>query len=259
MRKLSGKKWLKRFLIGVTICFFLLFLFIMLFANRFVEPILRDRIHTLIIQGSDSLYTYQLGNLSTNFFGGNVEVENLHIRIDSNHYRRLLAENALPSLTMQMDLQHGHIRGISLISLLFGKKIKIDEIQSKEADVKLSRHVRKANVTSATVPLWKSIQPTIKSISIDKVDFNGIKLLYRNADTSEAIKLQFDRCEAFFKDIRIDSLASLDTSRIAFAKSMDIKFNDLKFRTPDSSYKMKAEIIHYSSAKKYLEIQDFKL
>ncbi|RYF83280.1 MAG: hypothetical protein EON98_10475, partial [Chitinophagaceae bacterium] len=32
-------------------------------AHFYVEPVLRKRLHTLIIEGSDSLYTYRLGAL----------------------------------------------------------------------------------------------------------------------------------------------------------------------------------------------------
>lgn len=247
-----------------TVKYFLLFCvlafaFLLFFINRFLEPMLKDRFHTLIVQGSDSLYKYELGSLNANFFGGNVEVENLHIRIDSLRYRQLAAANALPALTMQLDLQRGHIRGLGVVSFLFGKKIKISEILSREADIKLSRHIRNLNLRPNTTPLWQAIQPVIKSISIDRINLDGIKLLYRNADTSEAIKLQFDRCVALFQNILIDSAASADTSRIAFARSISMQFYDLKFRTPDSSYKMKADLIDYSSDKKRLEIKDFKL
>ena len=244
----------------ISFLLLLLFLFLLFFANRFVEPVLRDRLHTLIVQGSDSLYYYKLEKLSANFFGGNVEVENLHIRVDSNRYYKMLNENSLPSLTMQLDLLHGSIEGLGVFSLIFGKKIRISEVVSKEADIKLSRHIHKDGLEHTNVlPLWKAIQPDIKSISIDKIDLDGVKLLYRNADTSESVKLQFDRCEALFNDILIDSAASADTTRMAFAKSLSMQFYDLKFRTPDSTYKMKAELISYSSVNKELQVNDFKL
>jgi hypothetical protein len=247
--------------IKITFLFLLLiFFFLLFFANRFVEPILRDRLHTLIMQGSDSLYYYKLEQLNANFFGGNVEVENLHIRVDSNRYFKMLREDALPSLTMQLDLQKGRIEGLGVFSLIFGKQIKIAEILSQEANIRLSRHVHKDSTkTSNVLPLWKAIQPTIKSISIDKINLDGVKLLYRNADTSESVKLQFDRCEAVFKNIKIDSTATTDTSRIGFAKELFMQFYDLKFRTQDSAYKMKAELISYSSVNKTLRVKDFKL
>jgi hypothetical protein len=68
------KRSLRRFIIILSAFLLFIFCFLMVVAERFVEPILRDRLHTLIIEGSDSLYTYKLGNLDASFFGGNVEV-----------------------------------------------------------------------------------------------------------------------------------------------------------------------------------------
>jgi hypothetical protein len=237
-----------------------LFILLLIFVNRFIEPVLKDRLHTLIIQGSDSLYTYTLGKLNANFYGGNVEVENLQINIDSNRYQYLRARNALPSLTMQLSLQRGHIKGVGIIDLLFGKKIRVEEIMSKQADIKLTRHVhRRNNVTEEHLPVWKAIQPNILSIFVRKIRLDGIKMLYKNADTSESVKLQFDRCDALFENILVDSAAAFDTTRIGFTKEISMKFNDLKYRTSDSTYKMKAEWIKYSSKDRTLEVDSFKL
>lgn len=235
------------------------FICLLIFVDRIIEPILKDRIHTLIVQGSDSLYTYKLGKLKANFFGGNVEVQDLQIDIDSNRYEELRRVNALPSLTMQLSLQRGHIKGLGIFDLLFRKQIKVEEIMSTEANVRLSRHVRPRHEVEAHIPLWQAIEPKIQSIHVNRISLNGIRLLYKNADTSESVKLQFDRCDALFKDIQIDSAAAADTSRIGFTKSIFMKFNGLKFRTEDSLYKMKAKEIVYSSTDRMLEVDSFKL
>ena len=126
-------------------------------------------------------------------------------------------------------------------------------------DIRLLRHVRNNNIPTNTQPLWKMVQPTISSIAVNRINLDGIKLLYKNADTSDALKLQFDRCIGLFDDIRIDSAASADTARIGFTKSINLQFNDLKFRTPDSSYKMKADVISYSSRARAFEVVNFKI
>src|SRR5438067_6593199 len=143
MPSLSKRKIYKRLLIYAATILFSLYIFLLIYADKFVEPILRDRLHTLIIQGSDSLYTYSLGRLKANFFGGNVEVENLQINIDSNRYEYLREKNSLPSLTMQLSLRRGYVKGVGIISLLFGRKVVVSEIMSKDANIKLTRHIRK--------------------------------------------------------------------------------------------------------------------
>lgn len=255
----SNKRRWARIMAGAVAGAVVLIGIALFFANRLVTPMLRSRLHTLIIQGSDSLYRYQLGSLDANFFGGNVAVENLHIRVDSARYLQLKAAQALPPLTLQLDLQKGYIKGLNVFSLLLGKRIAINEIGSREANVRLSRHVRLQEGPRNNLPLWKALQPVIRSIHIKRINLNGIKLLYRNADTSESLKLQFDRCEARIEDVRIDSAAAADTARLGFARYITLNFRDLKFRTPDSSYKMKAEGIVYSSRNRYLELTGFKL
>lgn len=251
--------WYKKLMIVITVIFLSAFIILLIFVDRFVEPILKDRIHTLIVQGSDSLYTYHLGKLKANFFGGNVEIQDLEINVDSIRYNKLRSINALPSLTMQVNLQRGRIKGLGIFSLLFLKKINVQEIMSADANIRLSRHIHPRHVQEATLPLWEAIQPKIKSIYVDRIRLEGIKLLYKNADTSESVKLQFDRCDALFKDIRIDSASFADTTRVGFTKSIDMKFRGLKFRTEDSLYKMKAKEIVYSSTERKLEIDSFKL
>jgi hypothetical protein len=240
---------------------FVAFLFIglMIVAQFLIVPILKNRLQTLIVQGSDSLYTYTLGNLDASIFGGNVELENLQVSLNNARYQQLKENNELPPFTIQLNMIKGEIKGVAIFSLLFEKKILIDKIITTDANLRLLRHLNKGKSEARkNVPLWKSIQPAIKSIAIENINLDGVKLLYRNADTSASLKLQFDTCHAVFNNFLIDSSSSVDTSRIGFSKSMSLRFSDLKFRTADSMSKMKAEIITYSSESRLLEIANFK-
>lgn len=230
-------------------------------SNVYIEPVLRKRLQTLIVEGSDSLYTYTLGDLQVNFLGGNVSLHQLRIAVDSNKYNRLQRINKLPSLVMQLNLNNARIKGLSIFPLVFSKKIFINEISSRDADIKIYRYLKEKDTVQRTgevPPLWKAIRPKINDVAVDRISLNGIKLLYKHEEGSEA-KLQFDRCDALFEDIRIDSAALHDTSRISYVKNFSLRLNDLKFRTTDSTYKMKAEWITYNSADRLLQVEAFKL
>jgi hypothetical protein len=234
---------------------------VVLLANFYVEPVLRNRLQTLIVEGSDSLYTYTVGDLHVNFFGGNVGVHDLHVTVDSNKFKRLKAARDVPPMVLELDVNNAHIKGIGIFSLVFGKKIIIDEISSQDANIRLSRYLNRndtAVTTTEKMPVWKAIQPNIKEVAVNKIKLNGIKLLYKNEEGSEG-KIQFDRCDAQFENIRIDSAAVLDTSRLGYVENFSFKLNDLKFRTTDSTYKLKAEWITYNSANRLLEVDSFKL
>lgn len=262
VEKFRFRKRLKRaifILAGALLAFLAL---VVLLANFYVEPSLRKKLHTLIVDGSDSLYTYTLGDLHVNFFGGNIGVHDLNIKVDSSRYAALKAAGDLPSLVMELSLHQAHIKGIGVFSLLFGKKVIVDEISSEEANIVLNRFPKKKTDTADTrkerLPLWKAIRPRIEDVAVKKIKLGGIKLLYKNAEGSEG-KLQFDRCDALFEGIRIDSAAVLDTSRLEYVKNFSFQLNGLKFRTTDSTYKLKAEIITYNSAQRLLRIDSFKL
>jgi hypothetical protein len=256
-KKWTVKRWLL-FVSGVLVLFVMLMIFL---ANFYVEPVLRKRLHTLVVDGSDSLYTYTLGGLNVNFWGGHVGVNNLQVQPDSNRYRQLKADGKLPALVMQLDVARADIKGIAILSLLFGRKIVIDEISSQNANVKLSRYVKNREEVAASeekLPLWKAIQPAIKDVRVERIKLDGIKFLYKNEDGEEG-KLQFDRCDALFENIRIDSAVVDDTSRMGYVEHISFRLNDLKYRTTDSTYKMKAEWITYNSAQRLLQVEDFKL
>jgi hypothetical protein len=255
------RKKLRRiiFILSGVLLFFIAVVFFL--ANFYVEPVLRKRLDTLVVEGSDSLYSYTLADLHINFLGGNIGVHDLQVRLDSTKYNQLKSRGKLPALTMQIDVNRAHIKGLGIFALLFNKKIVIDEISSEDADIRINRYLRQKDTVQEekeTVPLWKAIRPRLKDVVVHKIRLDGIRLLYKNEEGDEG-KLQFDRCDALFENIRIDSTSVLDTSRIGYVKNFSFKLNDLKFRTTDSTYKLKAEWITYNSQKQLLEVDSFKI
>lgn len=252
------KKESKKWIVYSVLFLILLTGFLFVLAERYVEPLLKDKLHTLIIDGSDSLYTYTLGDLDASFFGGSVKLKNLDIRVDSARFLQLKEAYTLPSVTVELDLVKAELKNIKILALLLNKRISIGEIMSKDANIRLTRHYQKMNKKEGK-PLWKLLKPKINSIAIDRVDLDGVKLLYNNADTSESLKLQFDTCFGLFSHILIDSTTAQDKTRVGYAKDVSLKFRDLKFRSADSLSKLKAEVITYSSKDKLFEIVDFKM
>lgn len=253
------KSWRRKFLYWAGGLVLLVLLAMPLVVQFLLEPALRKGIHTLIVNGSDSLYTYKLGGLNASLLGGDVELQDLQITVDSGHYERMKLTDSLPGVTMEFQMQSGHVKGVGIFSFLLFKKLKIEEIRTVEANIRLIRQKTLTLKGREDKPLWKSIQPNMKSIEINKVRFDGLKLLFKNVDTSQAMKFQFDRVEARIDDIFVDSTAAADTNRVMFAEDIQLRMHDMKFRTPDSSYKMKAEWITYSTRTRRLDIDSFKL
>lgn len=241
----------------------LFFVGVFLIARFYVEPTLRERLQTLIVEGSDSLYTYSLGDLRTNVFGGNITATDFQMRVDSGRYRELQRKKELPAMVTSVNVRRAGIKGLSLFSLLFSKKIYIKEISTDQADVNLLRNFQKEDSSTAVTrnkqPLWKLLQPKIKDLAIGKIRLDGIRLLYQNSKDYDAARLQFERCDAAFENIRIDSASLADTSRISYVENFSLRLQNLSARSPDSLYQMATQTIAYNSKDRYLEIDSFQL
>jgi hypothetical protein len=249
----------KKLLIALLIFIVLLGIGFQIFITRYLPPIVRQRLENIIVKGSDSLYRFDVGNFDVSFWGRSVRFTDLRITIDSNRYAIMKEQNMLPGLSLNLHLKKGNIGGIGLWSLFVSKKINIERIYFDEADVHLARHFRDAkDKPKSGDPLWKLIQPDIKSINIEGVRFENVKMTYRNVDSAKSFRWQFDSCNVLIAGIRVDSASSMDTSRLLFAKNLSVTAMDVKLKTPDGLYNLLASSMFYSSASRSLEVKQFE-
>lgn len=248
-------KWLA--ISGILVVLLLITLSVV--ARHFIEPTLRKRLHALIVEGSNGLYTYQLGSLHTSLFSGTMEVQDFHMQLDSNRYYQLQQQNDLPPVTVQIALQKAAINGLDVVSFLLSKKINIEEIRTEALNLRVMRQSRPKEANKEKPPFWKAVQPSIRRIAVRRIVLDSIKFLLKSNDTATAMKLQFDRFDARLDNLLIDSSTAQDPARTLFAQDVFLRWHDLKFRNADSTYKFKAEWITYSSHNNVVEVDSFKL
>jgi hypothetical protein len=252
----------RKLLISACIALVALAVSFQVFIDRWLRPVIKERLETLIVTGSDSLYNFQSDDIDVSFWRSAVTITNLHIKVDSVRYTQREKAGNLPALTVEINLAKGAATDIRLLRLALDKKISIGSILSKNADITLSRHFRKSNKkpeNTPDIPLWKLLHPDIRSIKIDRIILNDINLNYSNADSATAFHWKFEHCSASIDDTKIDSISTADTSRILFTKDIAIIFNNVKLQTPDALYAIEAKRIHFSSQKEILVAEDFQL
>ncbi|MEO5948243.1 MAG: hypothetical protein ABIP79_15605 [Chitinophagaceae bacterium] len=218
----------------------------------------KSRLSNVIVEGSDSLYKFELGKIEVNFWSGNVKLSNLHISIDSNRYQQMKDARNLPPLTMDLSLPEANISGLKVWKLIFYKEIEIREIDLLAADVKLARHFRTTDtISSNDEPLWKLIQPDIKKISIDNIICANLKVNYQNVDSAKSFRWQLDKCNFIVTNVKVDSVSAKDSTRLLFSKNIALAADDMKLKTPDGLYNLAAKKIQYSSSVGKMELKDF--
>ncbi len=256
----SGKKkFLIRKILIIAIALILIVIIgFQVYITKYLPPLVKSRLSNVIVEGSDSLYKFELDKIDVNFWGGNVKLSNLHISIDSNRYRQMKDAGNLPPLTMDLSLPEVKVIGLKVWKLILSKRILIREIDLLAADVQLARHFRKTvTISSKDEPLWKLIQPDIKAISIDNIICANLKVNYQNIDSAKSFRWQFDKCNFIVTNVKVDSVSAKDSSRLLFSKNIALAADDIKLKTPDGLYNLAAKKIQYSSSVRRMELKDF--
>jgi hypothetical protein len=250
----------KKILIALIVLILLAGIAFQVFITRYLPPMVKDRLADIIVKGSDSLYRFEVGKFDVSFWGGSVRVSGLRITIDSNRYKILSEQKKLPPLTFNLHLGKGNVEGISISQLVFSKKIHIQLLDLGEADITLARHFRESEEADTTngEPLWKLIRPDIRAIKIDAVKCSSVNVTYQNIDSASDFRWKFDNCNALFDDIRVDSVAANDKTRLLFAKDLALSASNIKMKTPDGLYNLQAGDVLYSSAAQRMELKQFE-
>lgn len=249
----------KKFILILLLFIVLLVVAYRIFITRYLPPLIRDRLNTIIVSGSDSLYKFELGKINPGFWGNSFRFTEFHIYIDSAVYKQLKEVKRLPGMTIDLSLPAGQILNIGLPALLLRKKLNIRLIDLAKASIQLSRHFRNSDNNDAKPPepLWKSIQKSLQSVNVEHIAFRDIKIKYSNIDSAASFSWEFDKCYAAFSGLRIDSASAFDSTRLLYSKDIAINAQDVKLKTPDGLYAISANQIFYTSQKRQLEVKDF--
>ena len=258
----TGRRYSRgqKLLIGFLILIVLAGVGFQVFMNQYIPPMVRSKMSDIIIKSSDSLYRFDATGFNVNYSTRSIHFANLHIRIDSNRYLQLKKQNRLPQVTYDIFLPEGYIDGIRIWPLIFRKDVQLGNLNIQSADVKLYRHFKHSSEREFTGrPLWKMIQPGLRSIQIGMAKIKNLKLAYHNADGSTNFNWQFEQGDLTLNSIRVDSLSTVDKSRLGFIKDIKFSARSARLNTEDGLYQLRAGKINYFSSSGAIDVTDFNL
>ena len=248
----------RKLMIGLVILIILAGIGFQVYVHTYLRTMVRARLEDIIIKGSDSLYRLEAKDFDVSFWGRSIHFSSLRIKVDSTRFRALKQQKRLPALTIDLDLPQGSISDIRISDLVFKKRINIGRIQIREAVVMLSRYYRNSNLPDSTEqPLWRLIQPDIRSIYVAGAQCDDLKVIYRNSDSATNFRWQFDHCDASFTDIRVDSASAEDSFRLLFTRNIHLAARDIHMKTADGLYDLKAKHVAYSLAGRTMDVKEF--
>lgn len=258
------KKSLRSFVKITSICagiLIVLAITLQIIGSAYVKPMIGKKLVDIVRNGSDSLYRLSYNSMSVNLWTGSISIYQIKIYPDSTQFELLKNEDALPPITFQMNLDEGKIKGFNVFSFLLSKDVNVSTISTKDANITMYRHFHhnKPRVKKDTPPLWKLIQPDIKTISVGELIFDNIQLSYYNRDSSTAFQWNFEQFDTKISDILIDSASSMNTERLLYAGNIETEIHKISFYSADSLYEMKVNKVSYSLKNRFAQIDSLYL
>lgn len=228
-------------------------------VNTFLKPTVKRALSKVVVEGSDSLYTFSLGDYTLGMGGRSVDISNLRIQIDSNRYRQMKAANTLPPLIFSVQLSKAAIRGLNPWALWRNKNISCNSIVLEGSIINVQQQKNDNDTAKKEPPktLYEAIKPDINEIDINYIQLTNSNVIFKTlqVDTAKKEDLRFDRMAIKISDIKVDANSHKDTTRILYAGNIEAGFDSLRLKKTDGLYAINIGKTAYDFKKRSVDIE----
>ncbi|HLR00772.1 MAG TPA: hypothetical protein VK102_10395 [Sphingobacterium sp.] len=226
------------------------------------KPIVEDHLYKLVESSTDGLYTLTYEDLDFQVFLGNAKVDEVRLVPDSNVYQRLVKEEKAPDNLYKVSLKELSIEGLKWREILKNKKLNIKGISLVHPDVELTNTYHAYNDTISDEPkesLYDKIKHLLSSIYIERIDTDKFNFKYVKVDSAETSETTVQNIDVHIQELLLDESSETDTSRLYFAKGLEVKITDFEYPISDSLYNLKFNSLGVSTHEKTLLVENFSM
>ena len=217
---------------GLLILLIVLQFLISFFADDYAANKLKEQVH----KSSGNVYTLTFVDLDLNVLTGSASLTNLHIAADSTATGKHRSSKKPPSIFFECDIGEVEVKGVNIISTLWGNRLSINSITITEPKLSGLRNpgpdTTKSSQTFSTIDstIYAALPSRYQSLEIDEFAIiNGQGQLISTADTTASLK----SLDLTLQHIQIDS-ASAQSGRAFITKDFSLEAQDFNIKLSDS-------------------------
>ncbi|HWB26885.1 MAG TPA: hypothetical protein VG738_15485 [Chitinophagaceae bacterium] len=203
------------------------------------EPVIKDKLQSLVIKATDSLYRLEFDTLDADVLSSRLTVVNARLLPDSTVITKMKAAGTLPPNIFKVSLDTLLVTGIDLNDFISNKKIDLDTLYINQPYVEIFHMGQHAPVKDSTTiqGLYDKMAKQLNRLSIKKLFVKNMHMEHENnAGGKTGKKIALDNVNVFFDDILMDSTTAHDYSRFLFAKNAVASLATMRIPTADSLY-----------------------
>lgn len=250
--------------LGIIIVAVIGFFIVTRYLSNNWRPLLEEQLKNAVLSSTDSLYRIEYKTLDIHPINGNLKLTNFKLIPDTAVYKKLDAEKAAPDNLYELEVSALVIKNANAKQAVTTKELKVADIIINKPKLIIYNNRRDYNDTLAVKkrdhkPLHQLLKNIFKDVKIGQIDLRDIDFTFVNQSNIDEKRTSLKNLDITITDIKIDSSAALDKSRVYYTKDVTVNIKDYKIVTPDSLYIVKLENLNFSTSKNLLSLRQVKL
>lgn len=220
--------------------------------------IIRNELESAVKKSSKGLYKISYDNMDLDEVNGFLSVTNMRLEYDSLKYASLVRQNNAPPSLFKIFIPEITVYGVKTPRALIDKEIagRKLEIQKPVIEIIFTSAGKDSARHTPTKEVYEQILGNLNMISIDTVQITGAIITTSDLKTK---KQNIGLYNVFIElnNVKVDSAASEDASRILFSKSISLQCDSLFWKSDNNLYKYGADSVSLASATNTVHINEF--
>jgi hypothetical protein len=218
-----------------------------LFWQKIKYRLVNRQLQSAVSGKSEGLYQLSYKNLSIDEVAGNVSVEDVHLFTDSTRYAALVSQDSLPA-RIDIRIPRLQISGVKTPKALLNKEIEAHAINIDSAVIEWSLEKKAGGPSRAKLAedIYRQVLSKLQRVSADSLVLRKITFIIKDAETGKT-RFKGDGFSCGLSDILMDSAHQQDSSRVFFAREIELSCSNLTLNSKDKQYKYLFSGLQYRS------------
>ena len=224
------------------------------------KKFIREKIESAIEEKSGGFYTIKYETLDLDEITGFLSITNLRLGYDTNKYKAMKALHLDPPTLFNIQIPEISVEGVKTPRALIDKEIDGRKLTIRNPVIEIL-YTGRGKDSLRKVPtrdIYQQILGKLNQISIDSVSISGAKIITRNQKTKQT-GIELNNANLDLIDVRVDSTANEDSTRLFYSKKQYISFESLSWLSDDKRYKFHAKNVSSNSLDQDVNIDEFVL
>ena len=224
------------------------------------KKFIREKIESAIEEKSGGFYTIKYETLDLDEITGFLSITNLRLGYDTNKYKAMKALHLDPPTLFNIQIPEISVEGVKTPRALIDKEIDGRKLTIRNPVIEIL-YTGRGKDSLRKVPtrdIYQQILGNLNQIRIDSVSISGAKIITRNQKTKQT-GIELNNANLDLIDVRVDSTANEDSTRLFYSKKQYISFESLSWLSDDKRYKFHAKNVSSNSLDQEVNIDEFVL